>query len=653
MHQVPSLPEGTRNTPLSRVSFSGFEADFQARELRKNGRRIRLQGKPFQLLEYLTRHPGKAVDRETLRHVLWPTDTFVDFNANLKAAVNKLRRTLGDSAESATFIETVPGVGYRFVATVSPAVAEIPQAAMAEEERSEHRRQIARVQATSDRRSLSQRLAWATVIALAVGGISGLLANRALRTASANRPERRPVFLVLPFSNLSGDPAQEFVSDGMTDELITLLGRQYSDQAEVIARTSAMKYKGTSKSFAELSRELGGVDFYIEGSVRRSGGKLAVNAQLFRASDRKTLWAGTYEGSSGELLGIQRDMASHVSQSVLAGLSPAIGNAHPGASHPVAAAYEEYLRGRFEENKRTRAGSAKSIALYRSSIEKDPNYAPAHAALAYAHLVSAGWQFTRPLESYSGAEAEAQRALELDPNLSEAHVAMAVVEHEYHWSWQEAERHFLRALELDPNSPIAHKSYAEFLMHAGRFKDAVAQIQYARDLDPVSLPSNAMVGFIYLHSGDIRRAKEECQHVLAMDPNYAPAHYFLGAAYNREGQFEKAIAEYKLSSTLSDNELMVEPSLAAATYQLGRRAEARQMAERLVSRSRKEYVPALALAVAWLRMGEKEKGLAWLEKASRDHEAPILFLKVDHIIDRYLDDPRFLEIFRRVGFPAS
>jgi len=303
--------------------------------------------------------------------------------------------------------------------------------------------------------------------------------------------------------------------------------------------------------------------------------------------------------------------------------------------------------------KRTRAASAKTIELYQSSIASDPSYAPAHAGLSYAYLLSVGWQFTPPLETYASAEAAARRALELDPNLSDAHIAMAVVEHEYHWNWQEAEKHFLRALELDPNSSSAHKSYGEYLMHAGRLSEAEAQMQYARDLDPVSLVMNTMVGFVYLHANDVNRAKAECQHVIAMDASYAPAHYFLACAHMREGKLNEAVREYATAKTLGDNPAMVEPSLAMAKFRLGDKVGGRRMMEQLDAQAKNSYVPSYGMAMIWLGMGEREKALRWLEKASREHESPMLFMKVDHALDSVMDDSRFAAIYYRVGFPAS
>lgn len=630
--------------------FGVFEVNVADREVRKQGSKIKLQEKPFQLLVLLLEHAGKVATREELRCGLWPADTFVNFDANLKTTVNKLRQVLGDSAESPIFIETIPRHGYRFLAPVVS--LQCRSVATADE-------QVAAIPILADAPTIHAELtpaarpSWATAM---IAGALVLALTLACVYAFRVKPvpavvsgAHRVVLLVLPFDNLSGDPTQQYFSDGLTDEMITLLGREYQQGLAVVARTSAMSYRGTQKPLPQIARELGGVDYVLEGSVRRSGTHVAINARLFRTQTQASLWAETYESGVADLLAIQRDVTGRIARSLVLEVSPDRGRRTPSLPDPKV--YDAYLMGLYEANKRSEQSLHKSLEYFRAAIQGDPSYAPPYAGLANSYLVSAGWLLMKPADAYPKAKAAALRALELDENLAEAHTALAEAQHEYEWKWADAEREFRRAVELDPNSAVAHKSYAEFLMHGARSVEAIEEMERARHLDPLSLIVNTLVGFAYHNARQYDRAIEEYDKVIQLDPQFAPAHYFLGAALTQVGRYDEAIAHLETAKNLTHGASLMAVGLARAQAIAGRRDAARRALRDLQLGGANHYVSPYGLAQLYATLGDKSTALKMLDHALAEHAFEVLFLKVDRSFDTLHGERKFQELLERIGFP--
>ncbi len=633
-----------------RFQFGVFEVDCSSGEVWKHGSKIKLQEKLFQLLALLLEHAGKTVSREELRRGLWPADTFVDFDANLKTAVNKLRQILGDSAENSLFIETIPRQGYRFVAPALRLEAKLPA--------TENRQTAPAGTSSSALSTFSNkikvaRFSWGGV-SLAAALMAALIAAAVYvsRTNSARTPipsTHRVVLLVLPFENLGGDPSQDFFSDGLTDEMITLLSRQYPKGLAVIARTSAMRYRGTQKPFRQIARELGAVDYVLEGTVRRSGNHVGINAQLFRTQDQASLWAETYESGLADLLEIQHDVAGRIARSLVLEVVP--GRASHPSSVPAPKIYDAYLMGLYEANRRSEPSLLKSIEYFQTAIQGDPGYAPAYAGLANSYLVSAGWLMLKPEDAYPNAKAAALCAVELDENLAEAHATLAEVEHEYEWKWSEAEGEFRRAIELDPNSIMAHKSYAEFLMHSARPAEAIAEMKRARDLDPLSLIINTLVGFADHNARQYDRAIEEYEKVIQLDPQFAPAHYFLGASLLQTGRYDEGIAHLQTAETLSGGASLMSAGLARAYAIAGRRDSAQKALSELNARGSRHYISPYGLAQVYAALGDRSAALSMLNRAATQHAFELMFLKVDRSFDRLHGDRDFQGLIKQIGFP--
>jgi TolB-like protein/DNA-binding winged helix-turn-helix (wHTH) protein len=641
---LETLPRSTR-----RFQFGVFDVDVKG-EIRKQGSKIKLQEKPFQLLVLLLEHAGRITTREELRQGLWSADTFVDFDANLKTTLNKLRQVLGDSADNPIYIETVPRQGYRFLPPVVSLVCEPLSSSEA---------QPAAIPKSTDVPTIPSGMSaawrssgWQAISAVMLAFVLVVAAIYALRTKSAVVPKpvrHRVVLLVLPFDNLSGDPAQEYFSDGLTDEMITLLGRQYPNGLSVIARTSAMRYRTTRKPLPQVARELGGVDYVLEGSVRRSGNHVGINAQLFRTQDQASLWAETYESGVADVLTIQHNVAGQIARALVLEVAPERGRHSPSVPNPKI--YDAYLMGLYETNQRSELSLRKSIEHFKRAIQGDASYAPAYAGLANSYLLSAGWLVMRPAEAYPKAKTAALHALDLDENLAEAHTTLAEAEHEYEWKWADAESEFRRAIALDPNSAVAHKSYAEFLMHGARSAEAIAEMERARDLDPLSLIVNTLVGFAYHNARQYDRAIEEYEKVIQLDPQFAPAHYFLGAALTNIGQYDEAIAHLQKAKDLTHGASLMSAGLARGYALAGRREQARQGLRDLQLRGIDHYVSPYGVAQVYAALGDKNAALQMLDRAVNEHAFEVLFLRVDRSFDGLHRNPHFQELFKRVGFP--
>jgi TolB-like protein/DNA-binding winged helix-turn-helix (wHTH) protein len=475
--RCPAVHPGSQSTNADRraatpsagavARFGVFELDSRAGELRRQGIRVRLQEKPLQILELLVSRAGEAVSRDELRAHLWPKDVFVDFDHSLNSAVSKLRDALRDTATSPQYIETLPR-GYRFLAAVvrppdSPA-SDAGGAAVPAPPVQNDRPTVVPPPRVPDSPARKGRRwgagAWLAGTAAALA-VSSLIVVRLTTSA----PAESSGLAVLPFQNLSGDPEQEFFSDGITDEMITQLGRMDPGRLRVIARTSAMHYKRTDKRIDQIGAELG-VGYILEGSVRRAGTRVRINARLVRVRDQARLWAQSYERELDDILALQTEVARSIAGEIAITFerspdAPAL--ARPRVSPAV---YEAYLKARYFLDKSPAPSAlARSVEYFNEALRLDPDHAGAHAGLADAYGIL-GWGMSAglpPREAYPKALAAAERALALDPRLAAAHVALARIRWKYERQWKPAEEAFRRAIDLDPSAAAAHESYFDYL----------------------------------------------------------------------------------------------------------------------------------------------------------------------------------------------
>ena len=660
LHRIASGPESRKiegsklqdvGDHVKRYQFGSFDLDPSEGELRRQGSRVKLNDKPFRLLCVLLERAGRLVTREDLRQRLWSADTYVDFDANLNTALSTLRHTLGDSSERPLFIETVPRQGYRFVAPV----ARIDQkSGNAEPEIEPKSQNVPADPLTPDRQyagirlpSIRMFLAISACIALAL-----LVGWFVFRSPLRAQTHTKLMILVTPFENLSGDANQEYLSDGLTEEMITRLGQVSPSRLSVMARSTAMQYKHTQKSLDQIGRECR-PDYILEGSLRREDNRLRITVQLFKTADQGSLWTQAYDRDAKDFLIIQREVADRIAQSLSLEVLPEAANSAKPSDSVNTGAYDEYLKGLFELNKRTRSGLRQSIASFEMATQKDPNFAAAYASLAAAYNVGAGWNFFSPADSYPKAKLAAQKALSLDDNLPDAHAAYAEVLHDYDWDWNEAEREYQRALELNPSSASGHKAYAEYLTHAGRYPEALAEIRRAQSLDPGSLVMSALVCYVYYHAREYEKAIRACDQVIGLDATFVPAHYWRGTAEIFAGRYNDAVNDFHAATELSDDSSYFLAWTGLAYALEGKRSDAQKALAQLDSDAKEQYVSPYGVASIRLALGERDSALGLLEKACQEHAADSIFLATAQEFDSLHNEPRFRRMISTIEFPRS
>lgn len=624
------MGERTISTPRL-IRFGVYEVDLQAGELRKQGVKIKLEGQPLGILALLLERPGQLVTREELKQKLWPADTFVDFEHSINAAVKRLRGALGDSADSPRFVETLPRHGYRFICPVEDGAAEV-------------RRPAARWR----RRWVASLLLFALpalLLGLLAGNVGGL--RDWLLGTSAGAPITS--LAVLPLDNLSGDPEQEYFVDGMTEALITELGK--ISALRVISRQSAMQFKGTDKSLPEIARKLN-VDAIVEGAVVREGNRVRVTAQLVQASPERHLWSETYERDLHSILAVQSEVARKIAREIKIGVTPEEEARLAGARPVNPKAHEAYLRGRYYLSNKfdTREGRKKAADYFQQAIDTDPTYAPAYAGLAEAYI---GFERLGNLvgkQVYPKARAAALKALELDKALAEAHTALAHVRLTYDWDWEDGEKEYKRAIELNASSEVAHSGYSFYLSIIGRNEEAIAEAKRALQLDPFSFVLRYRLGRALGWAGQYEQRLEHARKMVELEPDSYLTHHELATAYGQKGMYDEAIAEFKRVEALTGKKLELRAHLPLIYARMGKREEALKMLDE-VKKEWAERAPS-QIAGVYAALGEKDQAFAWLEKAYDARETYVIQLKMRlPIWDNLRSDPRFQELLRRMNFP--
>ena len=633
--------------PLEKLRFGVFEVDLHAGELHKHGLKVRLQEQPFQVLAVLLEHAGKVVTREELQKKLWPADTFVDFDHGLNKAINKIRDALGDSSESPRFVETIARRGYRFLAEVKQVESVAAHIAKPVEE--EPRPAEDRLVTTVSAAPVEQTPVGPSIARWIAGGslVLLLLIAGAWIYRSGNRPPGEIRSLaVLPLENLSGDAAQEFFADGMTDELITDLGQVSA--LRVISRTSVMPYKRARKPLPEIARELS-VDAVVEGTVLRSGDRVRIDAQLIQASDDKHLWAQSYEGDLRDTLALQNQVARAIAEQIRISLNPREQVALGRNQVVNPQAYVSYLKGRYFWNKRTAESLKAAEAYFNQAIEEDANYAQAYSGLADTYALLGDWQYAvmAATEALPRAKAAAMKALQLDSGLGEAHNSLAFCLDGFDWDFKSAEKEFRRAIELNPGYATAHHWYSWHLSLVGRNTEAIAEMKKAQNLDPLSLIINADLAELLMIARSYDESIEQSRKTIEMDANFGLAHNQLAQAYLQKGMYQEAIPEFQKAVQLSEGSPTCAANLARAYATVGRRNDALQLLGDLKKSSSAVYSHASEIAVVYAALGDKDAAMNWVEKGYQERFNPGVLLRPG--FDPLRSDPRFENLLRRIG----
>ena len=606
------------------VSFGEFVLDLDSRELRRGAEPVRLSPKAFQLLEILVTNRPKALSKADLQDRLWP-DTFV-VEKNLANLVSEIRQVLGDSPSSG-FIRTVPRYGYAFHETILE----------------DHEPRLAPPPAPARPRAVLALGGVALVVIAAIAAVSLLVARP--------RVPARIMLVVLPFQNLTGDPDQEYLCDGLTEEMIAQLGGLQPSRLGLIARTSAMQYKNTSKRADEIGRELG-VDFLLETSVRRTGDRIRIAVQLIDVESQTHVWAEQSDHEMRDVVELQRDIAAAITRRI-SGSFALEQRPDPGAPRHSsnAVAYQQYLRGRWHWAKDTAEGLQKGKEHFLKAIALDPAYAMAYTGLADTYALLGSYDIMPISESHPLGREAALKALDLNESLGEAHKSLAAILADHYWDWPEAERHFTRAIELAPNYVTALHFYSFYLAYTGNASQALPLAERAISLDPLSLHAQVNLGVVLNMARRYDDAVEQFERTLDLDSGYAMAHAMLGLTYAYKSMPERAVSELVLARKAGGDR----PDLIAlhgyALARAGHTGAALATIDELHRVSKPRDPSAYLMAIVYVGLGDKNRAFEWLQKAvdARAWELPVL--KADTMFDPLRSDPRFAPLLDRLGLP--
>jgi TolB-like protein/DNA-binding winged helix-turn-helix (wHTH) protein/Tfp pilus assembly protein PilF len=638
-----------------RYQFGPFTLDTASYRLRRGTSELPVTPKAFEILALLVRERRRALTKQELLDSVWP-NTAVTENT-LTQRIREIREALGDSAQEPTYVRTIPRIGFEFVGDVvelTPLDDGTPNAREASGPEPDAYEGIDRAERADQQRGRSfwrSRLAAASIAVLA-------MAAALLYVMRPDRPSPPPadaggrlMLAVLPFENLSGDPEQGYIGDGLTEEMIAELGRLDPSRLGVIARTSVMAYQSTTKSVAEIARELG-VAFVLEGSVRREADRVRIVAQLIRASDQTHVWAERYDRDLGSILSLQSEVAGAIARETRITLSKTAEKRLRSVPTVDPEAYQSYLKGRFFLNRRTGDAIQRAMEQFERAIAIEPAYAQAHAGLADAHELRASYGSIAPQQSLERAMQAAGRALTLDPELSEAHSSLGNIHTSYTWDWDGAERAFTRALELNPSNALAHKGYGELLSFLGRHDEAIREARRAIELDPLSLLMQANLAIVFHRARRSDEALEQIQQTLAMDPNYMLGHLNLGLIFAARQSYAEAAAAFERARGYAPEFADAHALLAYAYGRAGRHDEARAIAMELRRLGSERYMSGYVRAHYHLGVGNVEEAISELERARDERSWLVALLKVDPLLDDLRPYPRFQALLRKMKFPG-
>ncbi len=576
------------STDARTLRFGSFELDVRMRELRTGSTRVRLQEQPFEILRLMLERPGDVVTREQLRQRLWPAGTYVDFEHSLNAAVKRLRAALGDDADNPRFVETLPRRGYRFIARLDEA-------------------------------------------------------EPLLQPARSAAP--LPRLAVLPFSNLGEDPAQDYFSDGLTEEMIAQLGAVLRGRVGVVARWSSMVFKGTTRRAREIGETLR-VDFLVEGSVRREGDRVRITARLVETAHETTLWSEVFDRELTDVLLVQTDVAACVARSLAMELTPA----RDRRADCGPAAYQAYLKGRYYWNKPFDEGVLEAISFYQRALEASPSFGAAHAALARAHVCRAEYYHVLPRLGLKDAEASASHALAIDPTLYEAHLALGDVRRMHDLEWSAAEASYRQAIVHNPSYEAVHRAFGMLLSVQGRHAEAIRAAERACELDPLCLVVGTTAGWTRYVAGDFGAAVDHCRNTIDMDPEFMPARRVLAAAYLQSGRQAEALSELESAVSLAegDPDPLLLAWLAHAKAVTGNHREAAAIIARTRALEQERYVPPYHLALAYVGLGRVDEAFEMLDQAWLDRDPAVASVNVEPRFEPLRGDRRYEDLLSRL-----
>jgi len=573
------------------ILFGDFEFDEQAFQIRRGGALLRLQQQPARVLGFLLNHRGSLVTREQIRLAIWGDDTFVDFEQGLNFCIRQIRLALNDQAEKPQYIETLPRLGYRFIAKIEKPGEPV-----------------------------------------------------------AASPEKRIRIGVIPIEDLSGQP-EDYFAQGLTEDMISALSRIDPHRLRVTAGPKLSRDEDETAQIDRLQRQLG-LQFLLRGNVRRSADKIRVGAQLHDLNDKSVLWSETFDFKSADLLAIQEDVTQRVSKSLALELLPSstVG-ARRYAGSP--AAYDAYLRGRYFWHKMTPEGIRLSIAYFQEALAIDSRFAPAYAGLAdcYAQMGSIRVGMMKPLQALELARSHLQKALDLDETLADAHCTQALIKSWYEFDWDGAKKEFQAALALEPGLITALLWQSLYFSAVGQKLDAVASVQKAREIEPLSASVNLYLGVAQHHAGQYDLALRQMRQSIEIDPNYYRSHMFLGRNLCWLKRYDEAIAEHQRALELAPDSIEVLAMLATAHACNGERQRALTLLKRVHAAGIRTD-PSVLVAMVLAALGEVDEMFETIRRAVAQKSVPIYIVPISEEFRPYHGDPRYKEFLASVGLQS-
>jgi TolB-like protein/Tfp pilus assembly protein PilF len=567
--------------------FGEFRVEAAKRVLLRNGDPVGLTPKVFDTLLHLVRRPGETVEKEELMRAVWP-DTIVEEN-NLNQNISALRRVMEGAEGKRRYILTIPGKGYRFIASVEV--------------------------------------------------IEGVAAETASRATIA----------VLPFENLSADAEREYLCDGLTEEMIVALGQIDPEYLNVIGRTSAMAYKRTTKTAAEIGRELN-ASYLIEGSLRAEAGQLRITSRLIRARDQVQVWSASYDSEPGSLLAFQRELSAAIAEQVRRRLSPERLHALERRQTRKAEAYDLYLRGRYLWHQLTPATTRRAADHFTRATEIDPGYALAWSGLADNYSASPINGDAPTLAVWPKAREAVAHALHAGSNLAEVQASLGFLKFWLDWDWRGAEAAFRQAIELDPNYPLPHRMLGILYSHLGRYEEAAPAIGRARELDPLLAVHHALSAQVAFVGRDYPAAVQLARQAIAIDPEFWVGHLQLAQPLAEMGETDAAFEALRQAGLASGGNSKVIGLRGYLFGKQGRVAEAQEVLKTLEAISRERYVPPYAMALVHAGLGQHGEALEWLERGLEKRDVHLTFLPVDPKWDGLRGDAGFGGLLARCDF---
>jgi len=582
------------------VRFKNFKLDLRTRELYKKDFKVKLRGQPIEVLAILIESPGELVTREALRQALWPQDTFVDFEHSLNSTINKLREALGDSPEAPQFIETIPRLGYRFIA---PIVSAAP--------------------------------------AVEAGAPAKLLL----------KPIAKPLesgirLAVLPFTNAFGDP-QDRLAEGLSTQMIVQLGRTYK-HVSIIGPVSSVYFTAETHSLPVIAEVLR-ADYLLAGSIWRVNAHVRLFAQLIRTADQCTVWSESYTREDSDLLSVLNLITRDISHGLRQALPITSQPDHSPATTPEN--YEKYLRARFFSYRFDQASFTKATGLFEEVIEADPEFAPAHAGLA--HMLTALAVYgggPAHVDIYERIAKESGEALRLTDTIAEAHSARGWLGL-WQADWEAAENEFLRGIEVDPSFGLGYCGYSHLLTALGRHEEAIATASRATDLDPLSPNVHVILGLALYTTGKFAEAIESELRALELEPGYGPALASLSMIYETMGDLEKSLDYSRKAVEHNPETHMMMIHLGRSLAIAGHVESARAVLGRLLEMKTRIGLSSCLIALIYTALDQPADAWAWLERAFAEQDPWRVFLNADPRFRYFAGDPRFAELLAQLHLP--